>query len=166
MANTRSSSEAWLIGRGRDQLSGSHMPTNGDALRLMMFFHIDQKLTLKEAASICVSRAGSEQEFHIRELNPGFESNLKSQPKWPQINILNDPGVAGALDRVNVPDRGATYIVGAVAKALGHDVTTLTLSRSAIRRSCCKICAEQAAVSEEWISSVALGQKTSAWHYW
>ena len=53
-------------------------------------------------------------------------------------------------------DRGATYIVGAVAKALGHDVTTMTLSRSSVRRSRCKIRAEQAAVCEEFIHSESL----------
>jgi len=56
MAQTRNSAEVWLLGKGTDQLSRSHLPTNGDALRLLMFFHTEQKLTLKEAASRSVSR--------------------------------------------------------------------------------------------------------------
>jgi len=56
MAETRSSAAVWLLGKGTDQLSGSHLPTNGDALRLLMFMHTKQKLTLKEAASRSVSR--------------------------------------------------------------------------------------------------------------
>jgi len=39
------------------------------------------------------------------------------------------------LDRVNLTNRGDTYIVGTAAKALCHDVSTMTLSRSSIRRS-------------------------------
>ena len=57
MAKTRSSVEVWLLGKGTDQLSGSHLPTNGDAvsLQLLMFLHNEQKLTLKEVASRSVS---------------------------------------------------------------------------------------------------------------
>ena len=58
MAQTKSSAEVWLLGKGTDQLSGpggSHLPTNGDALRLLMFLHTEQKLTLNEAASRSVS---------------------------------------------------------------------------------------------------------------
>jgi len=85
---------------------------------------------------------GSDQLFSIP---PSFESSdsddsyqicspsLKSQPKRAKVNTIADHDVVGALDRVNVPDRGATYIVGAVAKALGHDVGSMTLSRSSIR---------------------------------
>jgi hypothetical protein len=51
-----------------------------------------------------------------------------------KVNILANPDVVGALDRVNLPDRGATYVVNAVAKALGHDVGNMTLSRSSISR--------------------------------
>lgn len=56
MAQTRSSAQVWLLGKGADQLSGSHLPTNGDVLRLLLYFHTDQKLTLKEAASSSMSR--------------------------------------------------------------------------------------------------------------
>jgi hypothetical protein len=51
------------------------------------------------------------------------------------INIAKDPEVAGALDRVNLTDRGAMFVVSSVAKALGHPVENITLSRSSIRRS-------------------------------
>jgi len=57
MAKTRSSAEVWLPGKGTDQLSGSHLPTNGDtaSLRLLMFLHNERKLTLKEVASWSLS---------------------------------------------------------------------------------------------------------------
>lgn len=50
-------------------------------------------------------------------------------------NIISSPEVAGALDRVNLPDRGAMFVVASVAKALGHPLEDLALSRSTIRRS-------------------------------
>jgi hypothetical protein len=56
MAKTRSCAEVWLIGKGIEKLSGSHLPTNGDVLRLMMFFHIDKKSPLKEAAASVISK--------------------------------------------------------------------------------------------------------------
>ena len=65
-------------------------------------------------------------------------SSSCSRPKRSRVNILAHPLVAGALDRVNMPDRGATFVIGAVAKALGHDVNEMTLSRSSVRRLRCK----------------------------
>ena len=50
-------------------------------------------------------------------------------------NIISSPKVAGALDRVNLPDRGAMFVVASVAKALGHPLEDLALSRSRIRSS-------------------------------
>lgn len=50
-------------------------------------------------------------------------------------NIISSPEVAGALDRVNLPDRGAMFVVASVAKALGHPLEDLALSRSRIRSS-------------------------------
>ena len=78
------------------------------------------------------SSISSDEEFQVSS------PEMKHQPKQPRVNFLDDPNVTGALDRVNLPDRGATYVVGAVAKALGHDVSTVTLSRSSIRRSSCR----------------------------
>ena len=43
--------------------------------------------------------------------------------------------VAGALDRVNLTDNSAMFVVASVAKALGHPIGGLALSRSTIRRS-------------------------------
>ncbi len=41
-----------------------------------------------------------------------------------QKNIFKSPEVVGALDR------GAVFVVGAVAHALGHNLSEITLSRS------------------------------------
>jgi len=64
--------------------------------------------------------------------------------------------VAGALDQVNIPDRGATYVIGTVAKALGHDVSSMTLSRSSIRYSRYRNCEKQTTVEQEFICSTPL----------
>jgi hypothetical protein len=50
-------------------------------------------------------------------------------------NIISSPEIAGALDRVNLPDRAAMFVVSSVAKALGHPLDDLILSRSTIRRA-------------------------------
>ena len=80
----------------------------------------------------------------------------KLEPKRRRVNILDDPDVAGALDQVNIPDRGATHVVGTVAKALGHDVSSMTLSRSSVRRSCYRNREKQATVEQEFIRSTPL----------
>src|SRR6218665_3608212 len=38
MSKTRSSAEVWLMGKGTEELSGSHLSTNADAFRLLLFF--------------------------------------------------------------------------------------------------------------------------------
>lgn len=53
----------------------------------------------------------------------------------PENIILKSAKVIAALDRVNLPDRGAVFVVGAVAQALGHDLTDIALSRSTVRKS-------------------------------
>ena len=56
MSKTRSSAEVWLIGKGTGELSGFHLPTNADVLRLLMFIHVQGKFPLKEAAALTVSK--------------------------------------------------------------------------------------------------------------
>src|SRR6218665_882218 len=40
MSKTRISAEVWLVGKGTEELSGSHLSTNADAFRLLLFFHV------------------------------------------------------------------------------------------------------------------------------
>jgi len=49
--------------------------------------------------------------------------------------VVSCPEVTGALDRVNLPDRSAVYLVASVAKALGHHLDEMAQSRSTIRKS-------------------------------
>jgi len=72
-----------------------------------------------------------------------FHSDLRK-------NILTAPGVVAALDRVNLSDRGAVFVAGAVAQTLGHDLSIMTFSRSLLRRS--RMQARKAAASEDQAS--------------
>ena len=74
-------------------------------------------------------------------------SATSSNPK-PK-NIFRSPDVVAALDRVNLPDRGAVFVAGAVAKALGHDIGDITLSRRSVRRSRMEGRREAAAAEED-----------------
>ena len=103
----------------------------------------EQKINIHSSSA---SSTSSDEEFQVSTL----------EPKRCRVNVLDDPDVAGALDRVNIPDRGATYIVGTVAKALGHDVSSMTLSRSSIRRSRYRNREKQATVEQEFIRSTPL----------
>ena len=66
--------------------------------------------------------------------------------------------MSGALDWVNIPDRGATYVIGTVAKALGHESSSVTLLRSSITRSRCRNCEKQPTVEQEFIHNTPLLQ--------
>ena len=57
------------------------------------------------------STGSNNHDFHPWTHKPG----LKSLPKWATIDILADLNVAQVLDRVIIPERGATYIVSTVA---------------------------------------------------
>jgi len=45
ISKTRSSAEAWLIGKVTEEISGSHLPTNADVLRLLTFFSVQCRPT-------------------------------------------------------------------------------------------------------------------------
>lgn len=68
-------------------------------------------------------------------------------------NIISSPEVAGALDRMNIPDRAAMFVVASVAKALGHPLNDLTLSRSSIRRARMTIRNEVSETDKEYFST-------------
>jgi len=51
-------------------------------------------------------------------------------------NIISTPEVTGALDTVNLPDRGVMFVVASeLVKVLRHPLEDLALSWSTIRRS-------------------------------
>ena len=59
-------------------------------------------------------------------------------------------------DGVSIPERGATYIIRSVTKALGRDVSSMTLSRNSVRRSRYRNREKQATVEQEFIRSTPL----------
>ena len=100
----------------------------------------------------------------------------KLEPKHQRVSILHDPDVAGHAEWWR--HAGATsgsgkhtrqeepHVIVTVAKALGHDVSSVILSRSSIRLSRCRNREKQATVEQEFIhsqySSSSLGWKASS----
>lgn len=60
-------------------------------------------------------------------------TSTSSSRKRARINIIT-PSVAVALDRVQLSDRKATYLLAATAEGLGHKVEDININRSSIRR--------------------------------
>lgn len=77
----------------------------------------------------------TDMDFRVSSSVHKSRSTKKTKHMRSAKNIITSPEVAGALDRVNLPDRGAMFVVASVAKALGHPLDDLALSRSTIRRS-------------------------------
>jgi hypothetical protein len=50
------------------------------------------------------------------------------------VNIVSSD-VAASLDRTRISDRNATFILGSVAKALGHDPSQLALNKESVRQA-------------------------------
>jgi hypothetical protein len=86
---------------------------------------------LNDSSSSTSENTDDDQDFAI----PSSSHYAQITPKQKRLNVISNQDVASALDRVNLPDRGAMFVVASVAKALGHPVKDLALSRSTIRRS-------------------------------
>jgi len=72
MSKTRSSAEVWLMGKGTEELSGSHLPTNADAFRLLLFFHVH---------GILVTGGGQRSYWECQKLAVELIRN-KPKPVW------------------------------------------------------------------------------------
>lgn len=48
-------------------------------------------------------------------------------------NVMT-PFLAATLDRIKLSDRNAVYVIAAVAKSLGHDLSKLKLSSNSFSR--------------------------------
>ena len=59
----------------------------------------------------------------------------KRQKTSIRPNGIISPELAAALDRTNVSDRNATYILAATAQTLGHNPNTLAINKESIRRA-------------------------------
>ena len=64
--------------------------------------------------------------------------NSESHSKKKKSRIVLSSDVTSSLDRVNISDRRALFVVGIVAQALGQSVEELSISRSTIRRARCR----------------------------
>ena len=98
----------------------------------------EQKIT-RAAATAELSSTSSSQESSNDEYQPPASMSVDVDTIFSQgkrsKNVFQDPRLVGALDRVNLPDRGAVFVAGAVAQALGHNISNFTMSRSSVRRS-------------------------------
>jgi hypothetical protein len=84
-----------------------------------------------QLSSSCSSHSSHSTDEYV----PSASTSAGTPSLSTKFNIFKKPEVVGALDRVNLPDRGAVFVAGAVAQALGHKLSDITLSRSSIRRS-------------------------------
>lgn len=86
-----------------------------------------------ESSSESPKKTSSGSEF--TDLRVGESKQTKNKAKKikcrpsPVINFE----VASALDRCKVSDRNAVYLISSIARALGNDISSLTLNRESIR---------------------------------
>ena len=65
-----------------------------------------------------------------------MKKDVIQQQERPQrpVSVVSSE-VASALDRTQVSDRNAAFLVAATAKSLDEDVSSIAVSRSTIRRA-------------------------------
>ncbi len=94
------------------------------------FAHVPSAQALDEASSDSSSENESVAKVGRFQAEGVAASNSKAA--WSQTTVISS-AVASALDRTNTSDRKAAFIVAATAQTLGHDVSELAISPSAIR---------------------------------
>ena len=62
-------------------------------------------------------------------------TGMLSPPKRRRPQPMVTPELSSALDRSNVSDRNATFVLAAAAHSLGHNVADLAINRQSIRRA-------------------------------
>jgi hypothetical protein len=70
----------------------------------------------------------------ISDSDEEFKMPQAKSPKSVPATQLYSSHVTAALDRSKASDRAAVHLIGPVAAALGHDVSSLPLSRSTVKR--------------------------------
>lgn len=80
-----------------------------------------------------LSESGSSTESSSYESEDNFNPALPST-STPKIRVVSSE-VAASLDRTNVTDRNAMFIMGAYTQAMGYNLNDVVLSRNTIKRS-------------------------------
>src|SRR6218665_3233256 len=74
---------------------------------------------------------GTDEDFNAHSCPMPDSHTIKKQRP---TNIIS-PELASALDRTNVSNRNATYLLAATAQGLGHDVAAFAINRTSTRRA-------------------------------
>jgi hypothetical protein len=99
-------------------------------------FENDQSVQCEPSSSVNLTNYSSSSESEVSDdeewtNEPGTRSVL------PQPRVLKNvitPRLAAALDRAKLSDRMAVFVLTETARSLGHDITTLNINRSSIKR--------------------------------
>ena len=87
----------------------------------------------------------STDEDEKEESSPGTSEEACKKPKKQYgKECMFSPGLMAALDRTNLSDRKATFVLAETASSIGHDVGNIALSRSTLQRKRKKMRIEQA----------------------
>lgn len=90
---------------------------------------VDKDVTLDSSDSSCAGLEDSD-----FQMPSGRKRSAVTQLKKVTKSVITSE-VSAALDRVKLPDRGATFVVSAVTQALGCDIDDVSVSRTTIQRA-------------------------------
>ena len=99
-----------------------------------------EKAAAMPTQELCESDVEESEEAVAGDTDDADYEGPSSSPALPMMRRrgtkkIITPKVAAALDRVNLPSRGATYVTAAIAQGLGVDVADVVLSPSTIHRA-------------------------------
>ena len=81
------------------------------------------------------SSSSTTEDLTLDDENMAGFSGVSLLPPMRRRKQILTPALSLRLDRANVSDRAAMFIVGETAKSLGHNIQDFTLSAASIRRS-------------------------------
>jgi len=95
---------------------------------------ISSTSALPESTATSSSSSGDDDDEYKPPSTPSSSTSSSSHSAKKMKKVLTEE-VAASLDRVNLSDRKALFVVGTVAHALGHPLADVSVSRSTIRQT-------------------------------
>ena len=109
--NTRSSSSIWLVGATNETFQTSKLPSRGDILKVLFYYHTDEAMSLKESIDKSVSlllpiwemariptKARNHVVEHVRKLHAEWQCLKKNINRSSATNLSNQEKFCERLD--------------------------------------------------------------------
>lgn len=110
--STRSTNSIWLVGATNESFQASKLPSIGDTLKVLFYYHTDKKMSLKDSIDKCVlllllpiwemaripTKAQNHVIEHVRKLHSEWQSLKKNINRSSETNLSNHSSQSSSSD--------------------------------------------------------------------